>query len=122
MKTDNNQNFYIIRFGNDVDSFNKGQSLLYSNDPNECYYVISEESNAKRLFIQMKDGKWYGGIPFNKEESISESLLLNVIRRLNKLWQQGKITAIRKQDKFPNFYLGEFFYEGGIVSPCDYVS
>lgn len=122
MKKNTNPNFYLTNLGTDIDSFNHGQSLLYSNDPRECYYVILKIGPAKRLFIQAKDDEWYGAIPFDVEEEMSEDLLVRVITNLNQRWQRGELCNQVKTDYFLRHFSKAFFSEGGIIIPCDYVS
>lgn len=121
MKTNANQNFYITCFGKDIDSFNLGQSLLYSNDPRECYYVILKVERGKRLFFQAKDDEWYGGILFGIEREIPEDTLLRMISHLYLRWQRGELNLV-KSDLFRQYFSQRFFVEGGIISPLDYVS
>lgn len=123
MKKNITPSIYLTNFGTDIDSFNYGQSLLCSNDPWECYYVILKIGPAKRLFIQANDDEWYGGIPFDATEEISEDLLSRVIANLNQRWQRGELSNLVKTDFFNRFFNKAFFCEGGIASPNDdYVS
>lgn len=122
MKKNTNPNFYLTNFGTDIDSFNHGQSLLGSNDPRECYYVIMRIGPVKKLFIQAEDDEWYGAIPFDVEEEISEDLLIRVISNLNQRWQRGELSNLVKTDYFQRHFSDAFFAEGGILSPLDYVS